>query len=154
MLLAGCAVVLNSAFGAYLPQLGPSPLRFRPLPTFTATVAMFLPLRMDDATLPTNAEIVNPATNSPPMESLEPLGPPPNAEIAALGATNSAAPAASDPPPVVLDGPVRITPQMLVDFFKPVLNGTNAAPVTAPGGPFMPPQPQPPSPSSATYKSN
>lgn len=154
MLLAGCAVVLNSAFGAYLPQLGPSPLRFRPLPTFTATVAMFLPLRMDDPALPTNAEVVNSTTNSPPAASVEPLGTPPTAESAALGATNSAAQPASEPPPVVLDGSVRITPQMLVGFFKPVLNGTNAAPVTAPGGPFMPPQPQTPSPSSATYKSN
>jgi hypothetical protein len=150
-LLAGFAVAVNSAFGAYLPQLGPSPLRFCPSPSFTATVAIFPALRIDDSASPTNSGTVSLATNIPPAESLEPLGPPapPPAESAALGATNSVTELASAQPPVILpDGTPRITPQMLVDFFKPVLNGTNAVPVIAPPGTFTPPS------SSATYKSN
>ena len=151
-LLAGCAVVINSASGAYLPKLGPSPLRFHATPSFTATVAMLPPLRMDDAASPTNAAMVSPATNPPPAENLVPLGPPPAEESANIGATNAAVQPVSAQPPVVLDATQRITPQMLVDFFKPVPDGTNAAPVMAPYGSFTPPQWLPPS-SSATYKS-
>jgi hypothetical protein len=151
-LLAGCAVVINGASGAYLPKLGPSPLRFSAPPSFTPTVAMLPPLRMDDSALLTNAAILNLATNVPPAENVEPFGPPPPAESINIGATNATAQTLSAQPPVVLDPTQRITPQMLVDFFKPVLDGTNAAPVTAPYGSFTPPQWVPPS-SSATYRS-
>ncbi len=154
MLLAGCAAVINSAFGAYLPQLGPSPLRFCPLPVFVATVAMFPPLRRDDPVSPLNAEVVNTATNLPPAENLEPLGPPAPvpAEGVAIGGADTATQAAAGQPPVALDRTLTITPQMLVDFFKPVLNGTNAVPMMAPAGSFAPPLPTPSS--SATYNSN
>lgn len=151
MLLAGCAVVINSAFGTYLPELGPSSLRFRPSPAFPALATLFPPLRMDDSPSPANVVSVDLATNPPPAESLEPLGPPPPAEsIVVISVTNSVVP----PFPVILpDATTRITPQMLVDFFKLAPNGTNEAAMTSPPGSFTPPQLLPPS-STATYRSN
>jgi hypothetical protein len=152
LLLAVCAVVVNSASGAYLPHLGPSPLRFESQSPFVATMAMFPALRLDDSASPTNAGSMNSATNLPPAEDGEPLGPPRPAESTAVDATSSIARVASIQPPVVIDGTLRVTPQMLVDFFKPMQNGTNATTVASPGGSFTPPQLLPSS--SATYRSN
>ncbi len=171
------AIGLHADSRGYLPKLGPAALRFQ-RPVELQTVRWMLPpLRMDD--LPeidrTNAAIAstnapangtNPAvaradgsTNTAPANT-EPLGPHIPPELAALMAMINGASAGTNitqpampppPPPVVVDhGPV-ITPQMLVQFFKPAQGTNTTTSVLVPGG-FLPPQPPPPS-SSATYKS-
>jgi len=108
-------------------------------------------LRMDDTVVVINVA-ADAATNLPPVEALEPLGPPQPETIAFTETAPSTNAAAAPPaqPPVTVEGTPMITPQMLADFFQQLAAGTNA-PVAAPSaGPFVPPLP--PS-SSATYRS-
>ncbi|HMJ88379.1 MAG TPA: hypothetical protein VK530_01100 [Candidatus Acidoferrum sp.] len=151
-LSAGCSVLMHGASGAYLPELGPSPVRFRASPIFVATVAMLPPLRRDDS----------------PREEESPKPPPPTefASVAPIELFGPPAPVVSTNPTLVepaesqlsattpAESEARLTPQMFVEFFKGIAPMTNAAPAL-PIGSFTPPQPPPSAPSSsATYRSN
>ncbi len=140
-------VGINGAFGAYLPKLGASSLRFQTPPVFVAT--LLLPaLKMTDevATNRLEANIVDPAasTNIVTGNASEPLGPPAPATVSA------GFPATGAPPPVQLSASPVVTPQMLLQFFTPNSSGTNSAAGLIVPSPFQ--LPQPPA-SGATYNS-
>jgi len=139
------AVMASSACGAYLPQVGPAPLRFRSPPVVLATVVTLPPPLPPAETISTN-EIQAAVPGAPPavaLENTEPLGLW-WFETNLLEHAQAAPPAL--PPPAEAPG-ATITPQMLAEFFKPVALGTNT-PLVLPAA-FVPPQA--PS-SSATYK--
>lgn len=148
ILVAGCSPVVNGSSGAYLPALGPSPLRFRAPPVLVTATVTLPPLRMTD---PVPQIATNPAesvsTNLPPAdwsEFLESIWP-----LTAL--TNVTGPPLTGPTVSVMPTaqPTVVTPQMLIDFFRNAGAGTNPPPAAAVGV-FTPPAPA----SSATYRSN
>lgn len=152
VLSVGCAIFTDGAGGAYLPHLGPSPVRFQTAAPAKAIAPTLPPLRMDDTILvPTNA-VADPATNYPPIETLEPLGPtwPGAASLTPAATPTNFMAAPTTQPLVAIEGSPAITPQMLADFFQQHPVGTNAAAVSPWAGSFVPPSP--PS-SSATYRS-
>lgn len=134
----------------YLPALGPAPLRiFSPL--IPARVALLPPLAMfDPPPLPVPA---SPDSTTNQVVELGPPAPPP-----------PLAPATYGPPPpepstsIVLDPTLGgsppdsiITPQMLVQFFKPVGSNCLGGAWSVPA--FVPPNPPATRPSTATYRS-
>jgi hypothetical protein len=141
VLIAACFAVSPGAQGAYLPELGPSPLRFRAPAGFVARVVL-PPLQMMDAIVVTNAVASTP-TNPPPVEPLAFVGPSP------LETPSISKLTAGSTPIVAAEQALVMTPQMLVEFFKNVGAGTNLPPVSIVGV-FTPPAPPF---SSATYKS-
>lgn len=146
-LVAGCSCTLHGASGAYLPELGPSPLRFRLRPALVATVAMLPPLRMTDAPPMTNDMASVAATNELLTVVSEPLGP---VWPGPAGTNDVPATTTSGAPGVPTQQPSVVTPQMLADFFRNAGGATNPPPPSATGTFTPPPAPA----SSATYKSN
>ena len=160
-ILAGCAPMRDSEAGrraptppthAWLPAIGPAPMRFQaPDPISHATLP---PLAMEDPpagpplarTEPSAAATSHPASATPPGS---PLPAPPSTGPAPAPTAPNAQPGS----PPLLAGPEApiVTPQMLVQFFKPVgsnnLGGVWSTPV------FIPPNPPPTKSSTATYQS-
>jgi hypothetical protein len=135
---AALVCVGSSAESGYLPGVGPTPLRFRPLPTARNAQAVLPPLATTDQ-----------STNAP-------------TELPENLQTNSPVPDWSDPaffigpelPPVLTNAPAApqiMVPQMLMRFFGPATNQETiiSAPVE-----FMPPGPPISRGSSATYISH
>lgn len=162
-LLVGCAVMFNSASDAYLPQIGPSPLRFRPKSAVLSIVPFSFPPLIDPANPATNNQ--SKGSNPPPLpvedSKPEPFGPSLPEESSTLNDTNSDSSVAT-PAPVLPNNSLRITPQMLLEYFLPIPGETNARLQLAPAGTFLPPEievpefgpPQPAPASSAIYRSN
>ncbi len=121
------------AGSAYLPNVGPIPLRFRALPLLSTNLASLpAPLPPDSTKMEDNGID---AGEAPQAASIPPLaGPNANASHAEIMEVSSApAPAA-----VPALEPV-ISPQMLIQFFHPSTNGAPAV-MGAPVG-FLPPSP-------------
>ena len=97
-------------------------------------------LRIDEPATATNTVITSAVTNPPPAEIVEPLGPPLPSLIPEAQPIIVSAPVQLPPPPGLPDGTLRVTPQMLVDYFRPVSVGTNEMPVMVSPGTFVPPQ--------------
>jgi hypothetical protein len=151
-LFAWSAVGINGAIGAYLPALGPAPLRFQSPPAFVATVSMLPPLRSAEAEVlePEPAVTNEAAAAEPPV--VQPAAPAVSAErkntlAEAVPPVESAPP----PPPVEIPATPIVTPQMLIEYFRPSATGTNAGTSVIIPGAFLPPQSAPPSSSAATY---
>ncbi len=135
---------------AYLPVLGPAPLRvsFPPAVTRTAQLpplAMFDPPPLPEPVPPdaTTNQLVElgPPAPPPPPPAPTAYGPPPPEAATSLVFD----PALGAAPPEAI-----VTPQMLVQFFKPVgsnyLGGTWSVPM------FVPPSPPATKSSTATYQ--
>ncbi len=183
-LLAASAVApgARAERAPYLRALGPAEVRLMKTPALMATAWQLPPLRLQDvaALPPTNAVAASAtaaatggpgdggtnsvgSTNAVLANTSDVFGPYIPPELAAMmgwissdtaGLLSSNAPP-PPPPPVVLDSAPTITPQMLVQFFKPSpanTNATNTATAVLVPGPFLPPQ-APPRSSSATYRS-
>lgn len=144
---------LSNAEAAYLPAIGPSPVRFQQWSANTCAVTMLPPLKLENSILSTNVAAAIPSIDvtAEPFESF----------VAGLDmqlgrfapentSTNTAAETIIAESPVKLSAEGIITPQMLVDFFKPADGGTNALPATSSPVYFIPPLPN----SSAAYRSN
>ena len=144
----------NRGFAAYLKQTGPAPLRFS---TAKAVPLSFvLPAALAEPQKPTNTvEIATSATTSAQTNAIAaaPVSTP--ATNSPTTVSNPESPAKPTSTPSASEMLV-VSPQMLTEFFKPVMEGgTNAAstvivPVTTPipvG--FTPPSVRPPS--RATY---
>lgn len=157
-ILAGVILLSTQAIGAYLPVVGPAPLRFRATPPRVALLpgkspnrTHLPPLGPDLATANatslagTNALAL--AALGTPAISLEPLTQAvasPDPELALLNpATNVHQTAASQIP-----GTDPLTPQMMMHFFQS--EGTNGIPERGVSVPlmFIPPVPVGPRPSS------
>lgn len=144
--------------GAYLPRLGPTPLRFL-APLTTAPVPLpVLPLGENKTNFV--AEPAPSPTAPEPMPKASALAAEPPAATEATPDTQPSTP--PEPPkqalPVPLDPAVRtngvgyISPEMFMRFFAEP-GGVTVQPPTNPGLPFSPAFPPPPS-SSAKYYSN
>jgi hypothetical protein len=138
--------------GIYLKQIGPSPLRFS---LATATFSFALPPVLIERPAMTNSpEIAVVKANSVDTNAVAvqaaPISPLPANNIPAI--SNPILPNNSTPRPSASDLLV-VSPQMLTEFFKPGLDGTNspsAVVVPVPVG-FTPPSVTPSS--QAIYKS-
>ncbi len=162
LVVAGLVTVKASGVG-YLAKIGPTPLRFRPAPAPKALVSLPLldksqsPLATDatptpnppvqPAATPTPDNFGIPDSDSnidslPDTSNMESMLPQP---IARSSDTQIAAPAANEM--------LVVTPQMLIDYFKPMAGATNGAGVSVlmPVH-FTPPIPSAPPSSRATYK--
>lgn len=166
VIVAVSVAAIWPAPAAYLPYLGPGPLRFeRP-----ARVSKAAPVAAPEATTPgTVGNSAAPAETTPATQVPPPV-PPTNTVVVALPATNEA-PAMAEPPATSVETATNqvmlpaastpqassepeITPQMLVQYFKtPVPAGsTNGAGVIVTLPLFQPPQPARIPPSSARYE--
>ena len=153
-LLAGCCLA-QSMDAAYLPGIGPAPLRFQIRPAFVATVSMLPPLQMLEPAVPSEARDVNATVASVDVDApTTPTAPAPSPDTIQSSEAVAVTPplqAPAEPAPTVPAAPV-ITPQMLIEFFKPV-GRTNSAEAVVVSGAFLPPQPPPaPTSSAATYR--
>lgn len=157
--LAGGLLLLTTAMlwaspRGYLLQTGPLPLRFDSARPRSATqplsqLALTNPLR----TLPPAAIAASAASNLPPADWARTAR-----DVPATSVATSALAAPSEefePPFDTSRQPVRVTPQMLAEYFRPVSVGTNGggAVISVPIQ-FVPPVPIEPSSSRATYKSS
>lgn len=168
-LLAGTVIGPRlPASTAYLPVIGPAPLRLETMPAPGATWSWKFPIPAARAVEPTNPP-------APAVAATTNINSPVNPPVAAALATNAdQAPAAlttganaqtnvnvvaTAPPPAILPlapgDTMTITPQLLADYFKPMPGAENsAAPVMfvpAEAG-FTPPIPQPAPESRAVYQ--
>jgi hypothetical protein len=150
--LLGCAVLDMDA--AYLPTIGPSPLRFQQSPRPVIAATMLLPLGVTAPVPSTNAPVESMAVIA---STPEPLGPflPEAVDREPFAPQTISTNSVSESETTISESPAKldptgvITPQMLVDFFKPFPGGTNANDSAASPGSFIPPLPS----SAATYKS-
>ena len=179
-LRGGCAGVLalgiftsRHAFaGAYLADVGPTPLRYQ-TPKSPAKIIRLPPLATEEEPVSTNAAVsVSVPASAPPaspapavrLVSSSPgprIVPPPTAATNVSNATETAGPATaaneqpadSQPDASSANDLLGITPQMVVEYFKPAQSPTNApgASVYVPVG-FTPPAPAS-APSKAAYNS-
>jgi len=164
VIFAGAAV-LREARGdvAYLPFIGPPPLRFQTVVTPAQPPSARLVLPEPRATESTNAVAAGggvplPAAVSKPAQAV--------VEAVSLPATNNAVSAAPAAPksseisatpavmPIPADNLLSVMPQMLADYFVPG-GGTNAGSIVV-AAPvrvlFVPPSPQSDTESRAEYK--
>ncbi len=167
LLVLACFAALSASAGAgYLTVIGPAPLRFggRARPVARA-LALLPPLLMQDPlppAPPTNAVTQATVTNPPP-ETVTVAPPAPVVTnlpvVTTLAVTN--------PPVVLLPGPLSptgpllgplfdpndpnslLTAQMLIHYFRPL--GTNASGASVVTPLFTPPQPAPPPSSTVRY---
>lgn len=157
--MAVCLWTAGPAAAAYLPLVGPGPLRFE-RPARPPKVAPPVPTENPPATTAEATAEPAPPPPPPPMEppagipntapaTLE-IGPPPaptptNQTVRAAPPAAQGTSAATEP---------EITPQMLVQYFKmpPPAAGTNTAGVVVTLPLFQPPQPGRIPPSSARYE--
>lgn len=142
---------------AYLPALGPEPLRIT-YPRNQPLVAQLPPLAMFDPPPPAETPPPDSTTNqvvevTPPVPPAPPAPPTLPPDLPAYGPPPSGvtSPLVFDPTlPAPPSMPI-VTPQMLVQFFKPVgsncLGGAWSVPM------FVPPDPPATKPSTATYTS-
>ena len=170
MVLATGVVMVSHARGstAYLPTVGPAPLRFEPITTPETTLA-WKPLLLTAARPPGNAGVPTPAaettvTNATNSVAAMAVSAPVTNVINAVSGPMADPGEQKEPellliPPIFpvesnqLSGPV--TPQILVEYLKPGLGGKNPAgtAVILPVGiDFTPPAPKPAE-SRAVYKS-
>lgn len=141
---------------AYLPITGPTPLRFEAVRVRPAvTSALNDPSKISDKFSDKSpGKIPDAATNAavPPPETSWPVAPEVSAPPVVTTTVESSAPYAVRP---VTDNPLVITPQMLVEYFRPAAGATNGAGVSVfmplPVG-FTPPMEKTPVSSRATYK--
>ena len=148
-----CALAPPEARGgdAYLPFIGPPPLRFETAAPGASPAAKMLPANSPSS----------PATNA----MVSPAAAVPAATKAVAAATTSvetnstaAAGGQSTGQPMIVPLPVNdltvVTPRMLADYLKPVAGaGREGALAASPGKiNFQPPTPQPELQSRATYK--
>jgi hypothetical protein len=121
VMLALCAAPQIRGKSAYLKQIGPPPLRF----SAAIATSFALPPMLVERPAPTNSpEIAATAPNPVATNRVAPSS-------ASIPSTTAATPA-----PVTLDSPSNsasasemlvVSPQMLTEFFKPGLEGTDSA---------------------------
>lgn len=154
------ATATTGSTRGYLAEVGPAALRFQePPPPRMAVLLPPLPREAPDVSAstedgstnasPTTASLNETDANIPPWppEMVPGMEPEP-AAVPPTALTTSLEPTAMPRP----TGPV-ISPQMLLDYFRPIRSGTNALiqGVTIPVQ-FIPPTPIAPPSSSATYR--
>lgn len=164
----GIATAKNTAIG-YLAKVGPVPLRFQPRPT---KIAILPPLPEDSPAPAANPSTPTPASDSNPIPDPKPGAPtesapveppPPTAPLSDLleeKNTDSLLPRVETPAMIPDEKPhsandlLVITPQMLIDYFKPAGGSTTNTTGVSVLGPvnFMPPAPSTPPSSRAVYK--
>jgi hypothetical protein len=155
------------ALAAYLPLVGPGPLRYERTARAPKTPVSVPPEATasapGEAPSPSPSPSPNPPAppTAPPTATVEPPPAPPTNSLPAVvepspappaSPTNQAVQAVS--PPVQESAEPEITPQMLVQYFKmpAPTAGTNAAGVIVTVPLFQPPQPGRIPPSSARYE--
>ncbi|MGD1085882.1 MAG: hypothetical protein ABSA47_14190 [Verrucomicrobiota bacterium] len=142
--MPGIAVGVLAA-PAYLPVVGPVPLRFRaPAPPVTNLVRMTLPPPDAAPVSPPPVAEVAAKTNAPPVAP-SPAAPVPEANPTAISNTPGPVAASAVPEPMV-------SPQMLLRYFNRTTNGISSA-ITTPME-FAPPIPAGRPSSTATYSTN
>lgn len=161
----GFASAVTGGDQAYLPTVGPPPLRFvAPRPSAISPLAGVVPVepttnaRVNNLSIlaPTNppADVVHqePTSTAPPTAAPEWFGPPAPAPAPVLPSPISLPPI--NPAWLVPNASQTVMPQaqLFLQYFTPdYLPGSNAVGVVVPVG-FVPPQPRPTSSSSATYQ--
>lgn len=166
-------VLPASAIVAYLPIVGPPPLRFE---LFTTNIFNYSQFKLDSANRSSTKPPPQTSTNSQPAVSQAMTSPPspvagtPTAASAAAPSNNSeeiVAGAQNPPsarenfnfPPSTASDLLTVTPQMIAQYLTPDRTGTNAldrpgAVVFVPADlPFTPPTPKGSSESQANYHS-
>jgi len=167
ILIGMVAVSAVSGTIAYLPSIGPAPMRFEPVMASDAAMAWKLlrPAPAPAEVLAVSASAAGTTTNATQGVAIKPISLATTNIITAVSGpaagpvdkTNTDVFAGTMMPPVQPgDSSSPITPQLLVDFFKPVPGGKNPA-GTAVFTPmeigFTPPAPKAGLESRAIYKS-
>jgi len=135
--------------GGYLPQTGPSPLKFQDTPMRFDPAAVLPPLKMSDQPSRTNTTAVSQSSTNlnDGFEVLSPAEPEPQTTTVSSSVNPSPIPDLLSNPP---QGNGEVTPQLLLRYFNK--SGSQETLVT-PQIPFTPPPPLSLRGSSATYSS-
>ncbi len=164
-------VRLAAASEPYLAVVGPAPLRFEPVRSPAWTELPAVPPLMAPVAKPAEPPDLGSSAvvSNPPVSSATAVMPTDEANEAddamnetneTIVATSAAQPAEGEPPtaprPAMSGDSQLVTPQMLTDFFKPVVGrrtGRNSEVFVPADIDFSPPVPGPSPSSRATYKS-
>jgi len=118
--------------GAYLPAVGPCPLRFELMAANSGSFALTL-FSPPTKPAPVTSAAPNPATNQTHAADLPAASAPGTNQPVMATATATAKPLTNTELSTISPLPDDniVTPQMVAEYFQPVLNGTNQAAGTA-----------------------